>query len=68
MKNGSMLFDWYVEEFKDTPERVRGVERLLRQGHTGLAESAVVKALRGRYKRQVPAGIRVNRNGESFVI
>lgn len=65
MKYGSMLFDWYVEEFKGEPERVRGVERLLREGHTGLAESAVVRALKAKRNGE---RIKVTENGISQFI
>lgn len=43
MQRGSILYELYVEFNKDNPAKVRAVEDLLNNGHTGLAESVVAK-------------------------
>ena len=66
MKSNSLLFNWYVQEFKDRPEKVRAVQDLLKSGHNGLAESAAVRSLKAKYSRE--EGIKVNGNGASYFI
>lgn len=66
MREGDRLFSWYVEEYSDKPEKIRATRELLKNGHTGLAESQVVKAL---YKRLARGkGIRVNAGSSSYVL
>jgi hypothetical protein len=71
MRNGSILYNWYLEAFGDERERIRAVDTLLRSGHTGLAESVVVKSLKAKYDKTTPVsreGIRVNESGHSYII
>ena len=52
MRANSLLYKWFLETFKGDSERIKGVERLLRERHFGLAESAVCKALRAEYGQE----------------
>ena len=70
MKHGSILYSWFLEEFKDEKERIRAVEDLLRDGHTGLAESVSIRSLRGGYEttESKSTGIKVSSGGQSYFI
>ena len=68
MRRGSLLYGWYLEEYKNQPMKVRAVESLLRSGHTGLAESVVVRSLRAKYKTTATEGLKVNYGGKSYFI
>lgn len=66
MREGDRLFTWYVREYSDQPEKIRATRELLKNGHRGLAESQVVKALEKRLGRG--QGIRVNAGSASYVL
>jgi len=67
MRRGSILHQWFLEDFSEDRERMRAVESLLEKGFTGLAESVVCRALKAKNDKATvtaPVGkIRVNHNG-----
>ena len=67
MQKNSILCEWFLEEFENEPEKRRAMFDLLNNGHTGLAESLVVKSLKMKYKGSVRGeesrGLKVTYNG-----
>ncbi len=71
MKSDSLMYKWFLEEFKGDPIKVNSVNGLLRKGHRGLAETVVIRNLKSKYdsvKREIPEGIKINENGASYYI